>query len=398
MTFSDPLSTDRLDRVDGFVRGLVEQSALPHVEIVIEHEGQVAFDLGIGAARADGSPLRQDSIYRIASMTKAITAVVAMMLVEEGRLDLDDPVARHLPELADLKVHMAGDEPPYATVPARRQPTILDLLRHTAGFGYALQGGSPLAKPYWDGGLYNFKAVPTREAMVERLATLPLALHPGETFHYSIATDLLGLIIERLEDRSLGDIMQRRVFEPLAMTDTGFVVPPSARDRLTDAWADTQKHGRVVYDPAVGGLWSTPPAMEAGGGGLTSTAQDYLRFCRLFHGKGAVDGVRLLRPDTIAAMSRNRLPGGATLGDGQGLFTGRGFRHMGHGLGLAVTLPGGSGAPPAGELHWGGAFSTWFSIIPPLGMSIVFMTQLIAAEERADARTIQRMLFGPLPD
>ncbi len=398
MTSADPLSTDRLDRVHAYVTRLVEGGELPHAQIVIERAGIVELDLCMGAARADGRSLKQDAIYRIASMTKAVTAVAAMMLVEEGKLDLADPIARHLPEIADLAVYAGGESPPYATVAAARQPTVLDLLRHTAGFSYALQARSPLDAAYWDAGLYNFKAPPGREAMIAALADLPLAIHPGESFLYSVATDVLGLVIERIEDQPLGDVLRRRVLAPLGMDDTGFVVAAQACHRLTDAWADSVKHGRFVYDAADNSLWSMQPPIEAGGAGLASTAADYRRFCRLFLGDGAVEGTRLLAPATIYEIARNQLPSGSNLGDGQGLFTGPAFRRMGHGLASAVTLPGGSGAPPPGELHWGGVFSTWFSIIPSHDISIVFMTQLIPGDERTDMRSVHRMLFGPLVD
>lgn len=398
MSSADPLSTDRLNRLHAHIAGLVERGELPHAHLLIERRGVVEFDLCLGAARADGTPLRTDAIYRIASMTKAVTAVAAMMLVEEGRLALGDPVARYLPELADLAVYAGGEAPPFATVPAVRQPTILDLLRHTAGFSYALQFGSPLDAAYWEAGLYNFKAPPSREAMIASLAALPLAVQPGEMFLYSVATDVLGLVIERIEDRTLGDVLSRRVLAPLGMEDTGFMVPASALSRLTDAWADSAKHGRFVYDAADDSLWSAPPPIEAGGAGLASTTADYLRFCRLFLGGGAVESTRLLASSTVEEMARNQLPGGSNLSAGRGLFTGPGFRRVGHGLGLAVMLPGKSGAPPAGELHWGGVFSTAFSIIPSHGMSILFMTQLIPVEERTDMQTVHRMLFAPLAD
>lgn len=398
MASHDPLTPDRIDRIQGYLEGIVERGEVPHAQIVIERGGGVEFELCVGAARADGTPLQDDAIYRIASMTKAVTAVAAMMLVEEGRLSLSDPVARHLPELADLAVYAGGDAAPFATEVAIRQPTVLDLFRHTAGFSYALQFRSALDAAYWEAGLYNFKAPPSRPAMLASLAALPLAVQPGETFLYSVATDVLGLVIERIEGRALGDVLRSRIFAPLGMDDTGFIVPATASHRLTDAWADSEKHGRFVYDDAKSSLWSVPQPIEAGGAGLASTAADYLRFCRLFLRQGAVEGKRMLTSSTVAEMAQNQLPGGSNLGAGQGLFTGPAYRRMGHGLGLAVVLAGGSGAPPAGTLHWGGVFSTWFSVIPSMDMSIVFMTQIIPAEERTDLRTVHRMLFAPPSD
>ena len=394
MPESPPLSRDRLDRVEAYLSGLVEAGAIPHVQFLAARDGEPLLQLCAGSARADGRALRRDALYRIASMTKAVTAVALMMLVEEGRVALDDPVARFLPELADLRVHAGGEAPPFATRPAARQPLIVDLLRHTAGLSYGLQRHSPVDQCYQAAGLHDYKAGVTEAGMLRELAALPLVDDPGTAFTYSIATDLLGIIIKRVTDSSLAAVFADRIFGPLGMKDSFFEVPPAKLHRLTDSWAMHPRLGQRLYDRAEDSLWSRPPSFESGGGGLVSSVADYHRFCRMLLGQGAVEGVRLLRPDTIALMTSNHLPGGGSIGAlSRGLFAGPEHRNTGHGLGLAVTLPGGDGVPPAGAFHWSGFFSNWFAVVPSERLILILMTQLIPAEPRNSAPEVQRLLF-----
>lgn len=397
MPASDVLSPTRFVRLEAHLHGLVESGTLPHVQFLAARDGDALFTFGAGAAREDGRPLPGDAIYRIASMTKAVTAAACLMLVEEGQIALDDPVARHLPELADLAVHVSGTVPPFVTRPATRQPRIIDLLRHTAGFTYGIQTHSPVDQHYWMAGIHNYRARITREGMIEALRALPLVDDPGTRFTYSIATDLLGLILERVLGRSLGDIFEERIFGPLGMVDTGFQVPADKIGRFVDAWAEHPRRGRYLYDPAEAGIWSRPPSFESGGGGLVSTVADYHRFCRMLLGQGALEGARLLKTETVAMMTRNQLPGGASISAlSRSLFSGAGHAHVGQGLGLAVTLPGGSGAPPAGEVHWSGLFSTFYSIIPSERLILIFMSQIIRdAGEESLSPEVQRILFAP---
>lgn len=385
-----PLS-HRLKRVERYVRWLVKTGPMPHAQFLAAQDGEIVRQFCVGEAREDGRALQPDAIYRIASMTKAVTAVLFMMLVEEGRVALDDPVANILPELADLVVHTGGEQPPFQTRPATRQPMMIDLLRHTAGLTYGLQQHSPVDKFYWKAGLHNFKASVTRDSVLTNLATLPLVDDPGRHFTYSMATDVLGLVAERLTDRGLGELFEARIFRPLGMVDTGFHVPPEKLARLADSWAMVPGKGKRLYDPAEGGLWSGPPSYESGGGGLVSTAADYLRFAQMLLG----DGAQVLRPETIALMTRNHLPGDGSIGKlSRSMFGNRVHRFEGHGLGVAVTLPGGKGVPPAGEFHWGGLFGSWFSIAPSERLIAIFMTQLIPASEESFANRILKRLYG----
>jgi CubicO group peptidase (beta-lactamase class C family) len=395
MASDDPLSPDRLAALDVHLTGLVEEGPLPHVQFLAARDGEVLHRFGAGIARADDTPLEEDALYRIASMTKPVTAVLAMMLVEEGRLSLDDPVARYLPELADLEVYEDGRVPPFGTRSSTHQPHILDLFRHTAGFTYGIQQQSVLDQEYWKAGLYNYKARVTREGMLAALAGLPLAHDPGSRFTYSVSTDLLGIIVERICDQSLSELFKNRIFEPLGMGDSFFEVPPEKQARLTDSWAMLPRVGRRLYDPAEGSLWTRPPSFESGGGGLVSSAADYHRFCRMLLNGGTLDGERLLKPETVALMTRNHLPGGATLAEmANGMFRGAEYRHTGCGLGFAVTLEGDDNATPAGALQWPGFFSTWFSVVPSERLILIFMTQLIPASEQSFAPAVHRILFG----
>ncbi|HEX7873174.1 MAG TPA: serine hydrolase domain-containing protein [Sphingobium sp.] len=394
MTVTPPLSPQRFDAVEAHIRHLVETGALPHAQFLAARDGEVLHAFHVGQARADGTVLRPDALYRIASMTKAVTAVAFLMLVEAGRVALDDPVASVLPELADLPVYAGGRFPPFQTRPAARQPVMRDLLTHTAGFTYGFQQHSPVDQAYWTAGVDNFKASITREGMLAALAGLPLLHDPGAHFTYSVATDLLGLIVERLTDRPLDDLFAERIFAPLGMTDTGFALRIDQQDRLTDGWAMHPRQGRYLYDTGEESLWSNPSRFPSGGGGLLSTAADYHRFCRTLLGRGTLGGERLLQAATVETMTRNHLPHGGSIGAlSVSKFAGKAFENTGHGLGIAVSLPGAARPWPAGAFHWSGLFSTWYWVEPSSGVILIFMSQLIPLVEDSLSVDVRRMLF-----
>lgn len=390
-----PLSHHRFDKVEAHVRSLVTDGDLPHAQFLAARDGEVLHRFTMGAATSAGDPLQDDAVFRIASMTKAVTAVLFLMLVEEGRVRLDDPVAGVLPELADLQVYDGGSFPPFRTRSAVRQPLMIDLLRHTAGFTHGFQTHSPVDQAYWVAGVDNFKALKTRQGIVTLLAGLPLVHDPGAGFTYSIATDLVGIIIERLLDQPLDVLFEQRIFAPLGMVDTGFFAREDLAGRYTDAWAMHPRRGRYVYDRAKGGLWSRPLTFPSGGGGLLSTTDDYHRFCRMLLGQGALEGERLLTAETVAMMMRNHLPGGQSIGAlSRGMFSGDAYAGVGQGLGIAMTLADGEGPRPTGEFHWSGLFSTFYSVAPSERMILIFMTQLLPLAESDLPNEMYRMLFG----
>lgn len=365
---------DMLAGIGPALKGLVDQGALAGVVTLIWRRGEVVQVNTIGQRDiAAGLPMERDTIFRIASMTKPVTTLAALMLVEEGKLKLGDPVTRWLPELKDMQVLKAADGPLNDVVPALRDITVEDLMTHRAGLAYGFTSigpiahahegelGSPLANPY------------TPDEWMTRLGALPLSYQPGERFHYSHATDVLGFLVARVEGKPIGQILKERIFDPLGMVDTGFWTPPEKRGRLAKLYEASPEGG--LKDVS----WSdpeTPAAFEGGGGGLVSTADDYLKFARLMLGRGEVNGVRLAKPETIDLMISNRLTdeqrGHAFLG--MPFWLSQGF-----GLGTSMVLDAEKhqwmGAGGAGAFGWPGAFGTWWQADPVNDMILIYLIQ-----------------------
>jgi CubicO group peptidase (beta-lactamase class C family) len=331
--------------------------------------------------REAGLPATRDTLYRIYSMTKPITTVAVLMLYEEGRFLLGDPVAKYLPELAELAVAENLDpNAPLSTRPAARQPTIRDLLRHSAGFSYGLFGDTSVDRAYRDAGLFQQDDL---SAFTTALGRLPLQYEPGTRWHYSVAVDVQGRLVEAVSGMALGDFLRKRIFEPLGMKDTHFVVPEHKRARLAqlysprgttmawDApWQFSDEQALEIADPELTRGYLEGNVFESGGGGLVSTAEDYLRFARMLAGDGAVDGVRLLAPLTVRHLRRNHVAGLAT----DNLYSIDGF-----GLGVGVSMdPGVTGELGAdGSYGWGGAAGTLFWVDPVDDIVGIFMTQSV---------------------
>ena len=392
----------RLARIDRFIaEHYLAPGLLPHAQLLVARDGvPVHFSTQGRARAASDAPLRSDSIFRIASMTKPVTSVAFMMLVEEGRTALDQPVADVIPEFADLAVFAGGGgKTPFRTVPPERQMLMLDLLRHSSGLTYDFQNVTPVDAAYRAQRLGTMRPVMTLDAFAARLGTIPLEFSPGTAWNYSVSTDILGLVVERVAGERFDHLLKRRIFAPLGMTDSDFDVPPEKIDRLTDAWAIDPKRGRIVYDTAQGGSWWKPPLLAGGGGGLVSTTADYHRFCRMLLGGGTLDGVRILGRKTIALMTANHLPGGADLQSlSRSMFSEAIYAGQGFGLGFAVNLDPVKAMVPgsAGEYYWGGIFSTYFFIDPVERLSMIFMTQLMPSTSTAIRRQLKTMVYSAL--
>jgi len=320
-----------------------------------------------------------DSIHRIYSQTKPVTGVSILILIEEGLIDLDQPIGDILPALADLPVLVAQEGE--AVRPARRQPTIRDLLTHTAGFTYALQA-SPLAARYRSEGiepglrisLHRSESPPPRDLkeMVERLSRLPLARDPGEMFEYSLSIDILGAIVEEVSGQPLDTFFAERIFDPLGMRDTGFIVSPDRLDRLVNLHQRRADGSwQLIDDPADSAY--AKAALLSGGGGLVSTARDYIRFTAMLAGEGQTLGVRLLRPETVRLARSNLLPAGIGV-----QFSGYVLPDMGYGAAMQVLLT--ANGMPAGVFGWGGAAGTGMWVDPIHRLHMVLMTQYMPAE------------------
>ncbi len=392
-------SAERLERLTEHMNARVEDGTMVGGLGLIARGGRVVYRQTYGLADREASkPMTEDTIFRIYSMTKPITALAVMMLYEEGKFFLNDPVAKYIPELADLEVALStatggtsissdgtqsrtlgtGDASLVGqTRKPRRQPTIRDLLTHTAGFTYGVFGNTEVDQ------LYRKAAVMGTDTdlkeFVRVLGSLPLQYEPGTTWHYSVAVDVQGRLVEAVSGVKFGEFLRTRIFEPLDMPDTGFTVPQDQQHRFAQLYAPEGTSGKGFFAKATGpGLEVAPAAtsaryvdggrFESGGGGLVSTARDYLRFCQLMLNGGELDGVRLLAPKTIELMTRNHL-GNIPMGFGR---DGSGF-----GLGYAVVLdPGRMGeVGSVGEYNWGGAAGTRFWIDPREDLIGIFMVQ-----------------------
>ncbi|MGY4828301.1 serine hydrolase domain-containing protein [Sphaerotilaceae bacterium SBD11-9] len=354
-----------LDRLSAALKGQIDRQRLPGAVALIARQGRLAYFEALGR-RDPAQPdlMRPDTLFRIYSMTKPVVSVAAMMLFEEGRLLLTDPVARHLPEFKDVSVGVVRDDGQIECVPAQRAMTVHDLLRHTAGFTYEILAHSPIRKLYARAKVYRRDW--TNQAFSEAMAALPLMYQPGSVFDYSRATDVLGRVVEVVSGQPLREFFQQRIFSPLGMVDTGFHVPASQHHRLAEPFAADPDTGAEVQLLDV----RQPVAMDMGGGGLVSSTADYARFCQMLLNGGTLDGHRLLSRKTVALMTSDHL--GPIPSVSELLPPGYGF-----GLGFAVRLQTGL-APNAGSqgmYYWGGMAGTTFFIDPKEEMVAVLMTQ-----------------------
>ncbi len=376
------MDADRLDALARrFDRDYVRTGKLPHMQLLLSRDERVLLSVSRGQARASGEPLRDDALFRIASMTKPVTSVAFMMLVEKGLVALDDPVTKVVPEFADLRVGPDGREA------MRRPMRMIDLLRHTSGLTYGLQRRTPIDARYRELGLDEFQQKRSSDDFIAALAGIPPEFSPGERWNYSVSTDVLGVIAERLTGLDLETLFRTRIFEPLGMVDSFFTVPADRTDRLADAWRLEEAGGLALSDRGARSAWSRPLRFRSGGGGLVSSTADYHRFARMLLRGGELDGVRLLRPDTVALMRTNHLPGGGDLANlSTSMFSEADYAGVGFGLGFAMGLD-------TREFYWGGIFSTYFFIDPVERVIGIFMTQHmpsstypVRAELRAAAR------------
>ncbi len=337
----------RLGRIDAFLKHCyLDTGKLPHAQLLISRDGEIVHFSSQGAAR-EGSdrPIDESSIFRIASMTKPITSVGFMMLVEDGKVALDTPVHEVLPEFKATGVYDGGGgAAPFKVKPPSGPMRMVDLMRHTSGLTYGFQNRSNIDAAYRagkvdPGAVGNWYGEVDLDQAVAELARLPLEFSPGEAWNYSVSTDVLGAVIQRVSGLPLDRYLAETIFEPLQMNDTGFVVPAHKAARLPDcyAWAGPAE-GRVMFDRGEDSAWLRRPTLISGGGGLVSTALDYHRFCLMLANGGALDGERLLGRKTIEAMTLNHLPGRSDLSSlSRSLFSETQNAGVGFGLGFAVT-------------------------------------------------------------
>ncbi|MDB5492750.1 MAG: beta-lactamase [Phenylobacterium sp.] len=393
-------SAERLARIDRFLaEKYVGPGKLPCAQFVLARQGQVVHQTVLGQQDPErGVPLADDTVYRIYSMTKPIACVALMTLVEEGLIALDEPVAKYIPAWKDLGVFAAGTGP-YLTTPPARPMQVVDLLRHTSGLTYGFQNRSNVDAAYRKLKIENMFGEHDLEAMIEMLARLPLEFSPGEAWNYSVSTDVVGYLVQKVAGKPLSDVLRERIFEPLKMVDTGFFVREDQRSRFAACY-DAAPGGKMkLQDDPTTSPYLKPPALESGGGGLVSTAADYLRFTTMLVNGGELDGARILAPKTIALMASNHLPGDKDLTElSRSLFSESTNAGVGFGLGFAVVFDPPKTLIPCskGEFYWGGAASTAFWVDPVEEVTAVFMTQLLPSSTYPIRRELRTLVYAAL--
>lgn len=392
----------RLGRIDAFVKErYLDSGKLPHAQLLLARDGEIVHFSHQGPAREGGAPVDEGTLFRIASMTKPITSLAFMMLVEEAKIALDTPVHHILPELKGVGVYAGGGESePFATTPTTEPMRMVDLLRHTSGLTYSFQNRTNVDAAYRASKMESWHGNLTLDEFVAALGKLPLEFSPGTEWNYSVSTDVLGAVVQRVSGLPLETFLEQRILAPLGMHDTFFQVPNEKVDRLSDCWALDEASGkRVIYDRGEVSAWSRFPRLISGGGGLVSTALDYHRFCTFCLNGGVLDGIRLVSFKTIELMTMNHLPGGSDLATmSKALFSETTNAGVGFGLGFAVTTDVARTLMPgsAGEYYWGGMFSTAFFIDPVERIHMVFMTQLTPSMRYPIRRELKTMIYSAL--
>ncbi|RKE50152.1 MULTISPECIES: serine hydrolase domain-containing protein [unclassified Sphingomonas] len=394
-------AASRLAAIDTLLQTrYIDSGKLPNAQLLIARDGEIVHFSNAGAAREGGKSVDEGSLFRIASMTKPITSVAFMMLVEQGLVAVDTPVHHVLPEFKDIGVYDGGGGGvPFVTRPTAEPMRMVDLLRHTSGLTYSFQNRSNVDAAYREGKIEGWHGGYDLDGFIGALAKIPLEFSPGTAWNYSVATDVLGAVVQRVSGLPLDQFFRTRIFAPLKMDDTFFQVPADKFDRLTDCYTLAPGKGRVMYDRGAESAWSRQPKLVSGGGGLVSTALDYHRFNTMLLNGGELDGARILGRKTLDLMTQNHLPGKSDLAAmSKSLFSEAANAGTGFGLGFAITddvaktmVPGSKG-----EFYWGGMFSTAFFVDPVERLSMVFMTQLSPSSFYPIRRELKTMIYAAM--
>lgn len=394
-------SPARLARIDRFLEErYVEPGKLAGALYAIGRHGErVHTGIAGFADREREQPMREDTIFRIYSMTKPLTSIAFMMLVEDGLVSLDDPVHAYIPAWSDLGVFVAGGPGSFQTRHPAATMRIVDLLRHTSGLTYGFQMRTNVDAAYRGQRIATQEDSVSLDRMIGLLADIPLEFSPGEAWNYSVSTDVLGHLIGVIAGTPFENFLRTRILDPLGMVDTGFFVAPEKQSRLSACYGlDTA--GKVVLqdDPATS-RFLRPPDFVSGGGGLVGTLDDYMTFCRMLLNGGALNGHRFLAPATLALMRLNHLPGGRDMTEmSRSLYSESIYAGIGFGLGFAVVIDRAKTLTPgnAGEYFWGGAASTAFWIDPVAELAVVFMAQFIPSSTYPIRRQLRTLVYAAL--
>jgi CubicO group peptidase (beta-lactamase class C family) len=393
----------RLDRIDHHFAAYVDDGRLPGWLLLVSRGGKIVHLGSYGQRDMEaGLPVELDTLWRIYSMTKPITSVAAMMLYEEGAFELKDPVSRFVPSFEQARVYRSGSAFKPITVPAIEPMLIWHLLTHTAGLTYGFHYTHPVDAMYRAAGFeWGTPAGSDLAACCDAWAGLPLVFQPGAEWNYSVATDVLGRVVEVASGRRLDEFFSERIFQPLGMTETTFCVDDSEGDRLAALYAADPATRLPVRNGAMGAAALRPPTCLSGGGGLISSAADYHRFTQMLQRGGELDGVRLLGTRTLRYMTSNHLPGGADLeAFGRPLFAETTFAGVGFGLGFSVVdnPVANKVVSTRGEFAWGGAASTAFWVDPAEELTALFFTQLLPSSTHPIRTQLKQLVYQALVD
>ena len=385
--------SDRLARIPAFIQAnYLDNGKLPFASVLVGRGDDIALQWSSGVA--------EDAIFRIASMTKPITSVAFMQLVERGLVALTDPVTKYIPEFAQLGVFVGGGgNVPFMTRAPKTQMRVIDLLRHTAGFTYSFQEQGNIDAAYRKTDVESWTKN-TSQSVIDTLAQIPLEFDPGTQWNYSVATDILGILVERISGLSLPEYFQTHIFTPLGMTDSFFQVPADKAARIPEGFAfDPETKMKLIDKAGADSMWTKGWSFNSGGGGLASSVADYYRFCRMLLNGGALDGAQILSPKTIELMTANHIPGGQDLTQmSKSLFSEAEMAGIGFGLGFATTIDSAATLTPCstGDFYWGGMYSTAFFVDPVEDIIMIFMTQLLPSTTYPVRREIKTMIYSAL--
>lgn len=394
---------ERLARIAPFLaKTYIDSGRLPNAQLVIARDGQPVHYTKLGSMGDDKRELRDDALFRIASMTKPVTSIAFMQLVEQCEVALEEPVARIFPEFADLKVYAGGGGAiPFAPGKPASAMRFVDLLTHLSGLTYGLQNRNNIDAAYRENNFDFARDHLDSDAFIEKLSKLPLEFAPGTGWNYSVSTDVLGVAVERISGMRLGDYFEKHIFAPLRMTDTHFGVAEGQSERLVDAYAYQPGHAPKMINAGATSKLNEPGAFDSGGGGLIGTIADYHRFSTMLLNGGELDGARIVSPKTIRLMRTNHLPNNADLTEmSSSLFSEANNAGTGFGLGFAMVIDPSKTLMPSseGEFYWGGAYSTAFFVDPVERITMVFMTQVYPSSTYPIRRQLKTLIYSALTD
>ncbi len=393
----------RLERIAPFLRSAyLEPGKLPMMQLLVARDGVAVHHLNMGSMGEGRGALREDALFRIASMTKPVTSIAFMQLVEQCKVALEEPVTKVFPEFKNLQIFAGGGgEAPWMPGKTAAPMRFVDLMTHMSGFTYGLQNRTNVDAAYRKNNFDFARAHLDSDEWIDRLSKMPLEFSPGERWNYSVSTDVLGVAIERLSGMRLGEYFQQHIFGSLGMTDTAFGVAEGQLDRLVDAYQYVPGKAAKLIDAGATSNLGRPGKFDSGGGGLVSTLADYQRFATMLVRGGELDGARIVSPKTLALMTANHLPGGQDLTQlSQSLFSESQNAGVGFGLGFACVIDPAKTLMPAskGEFYWGGAYSTAFFVDPVEAITMVFLTQVYPSSAYPIRRQIKTMIYSALTD